>query len=256
VLGSALDLFFPPRCAGCGRGDWPFCRGCIRSIAPIDDPMCRRCGRPTDDPLSYCFDCPPPPVAVSRSPFLFSGPVRSAVHRLKFAGWRGVADALGDAMAAVNVFRADAVTWVPLSRLRLAERGYDQARALALIVGVHLDRPVQPFLRRNDLQGSQARRSGADRRTAMLGAFRSAGRAPPPSVLLVDDVLTTGATAAACAKLLRDEGASQVGLLTAARAISGSAPARYTRSGSRLGLWLPGERLPGSRCQSQAKRPT
>jgi predicted amidophosphoribosyltransferase len=161
---------------------------------------------------------------------------------LKLSGWREVADALGDAMAAVNVFRPDAITWVPLARLRLAERGYDQARALALVVGVHLDRPVQPFLRRNDAAGSQARRSRVDRRLAMQGVFCSAGRAPPQRVLLVDDVLTTGSTATACARILRDDGAKEIGLLVAARAISGAVPDRYTRSGSRLGLWLPGER--------------
>jgi ComF family protein len=231
MLASILDLFYPPRCAGCGRGDWPFCASCSDALLPIDEPMCRRCGRPTDEPLSYCFDCPPPPIAVARAPFLFRGPVRSAIHKLKFSGWRGVADALGDAMAAVNVFRPDVITWVPLARLRLAERGYDQARALALVVGVHLDRPVQPFLRRDDAVGSQARRSGLDRRMAMQGVFRSAGRVPPQRVLLVDDVLTTGSTAAACARVLRDEGAGEIGLLTAARAISGGAPARYTRRG-------------------------
>jgi ComF family protein len=242
MLGSVLDLFFPPRCAGCGAGDWPFCATCSEALAPIDEPMCRRCGRPSDEPLCYCLDCPPPPIAVARAPFLFRGPVRSAIHRLKFSGWRGVADALGDAMAAVNVFRPDAITWVPLARLRLAERGYDQARALALVVGVHLDRPVQPFLRRNDAAGSQARRSRVDRRLAMQGVFCSAGRAPPQRVLLVDDVLTTGSTATACARILRDDGAKEIGLLVAARAISGAVPDRYTRSGSRLGLWLPGER--------------
>src|SRR5205085_9665718 len=124
--------------------------------------MCRRCGRPTDVPMSYCLDCPPPPIAVARSPFLFRGPVRSAVHRLKLAGWRAVADALGDAMAAVNVFRADAVTWVPLSRLRLAERGYDQARSLAPVIGVHPDATVPPSLPRHDTDPSQAPRTTID----------------------------------------------------------------------------------------------
>jgi competence protein ComFC len=153
-----------------------------------------------------------------------------------------VAEALGRAMAAVHEEPADAVSWVPLSPSRRAERGYDQARALALVVGLHLGAPVQPFLRRNDAEGSQARRTGVDRRSAMLHAFRSAGRPPPRRVLIVDDVLTTGSTAAACGRILRDEGAREVGLLTAARAISGEIPSRYTRAGSRLGLWLPGER--------------
>jgi len=169
---------------------------------------------------------------VARAPFLFHGPARQAVHRLKFAGWRPVAAALGGAMVVVSTPSAetDAVTWVPLSRRRLAERGFDQARALAEAVGAASSLiPVQLLERTVDLP-PQARRSGPERRAAMAGAFRPVGPCPP-RVLLVDDVLTTGATAGACARTLRAAGTRHVIVLTAARAVSAPLLARYTDRG-------------------------
>lgn len=222
----------------------------------LSPPGCERCGLPSEEPRRRCRHCPPEPIAVARSPFLYRGACRSALHRLKFAGWRPVADALGEAMVAVNAFRPEAVAWVPVSRSRLAGRGFDQARALAGAVGRRIGVPVVPFLARARDTPPQARRPGRERRRALRGAFRTLGGEPPPRVLLVDDVLTTGATAAECARVLLAAGAREVGLLTAARAAPEPLPARcYTRPGSRLSLWLPGGN-PGSRCQSQAKRPT
>jgi ComF family protein len=192
---------------------------------------------------------------MARSAFLFDGPARRAVHRLKFSGWRPVAEALGAAMAEAWDGEIDAVTWVPLSRRRRADRGFDQALALARVVGRRLDAPVLPLLRRVSDGGQQARRGGRERRVAVRGAFAARGRAPA-RVLLVDDVLTTGATAAACAEALARAGAREVSVLTAARAASGAMADLYSASGSRPGLWLPGERIPGSRSQPRAKRPT
>jgi len=232
VLAWLLDVLFPKRCAGCGNGPWPFCAACGAAMIALAPPWCERCGAPWDDSRPRCPACPPSEIDLARAPFLFDGPARNAVHRLKFAGWRPVAAALGRAMIAVWPAAAepDAVTWVPLSRRRLSERGFDQARALAEAVSASSSvRSVSLLERTIDLP-PQARRGGAERRAAMAGAFRPVGPSPP-RVFLVDDVLTTGATAGACARALRAAGARHVTVLTAARAVSAPLPARYTRDG-------------------------
>lgn len=235
------EIWFPRRCAGCGAGPWPFCEDCRARLIVLRPPWCARCGRPWPRSRTRCTDCPPEPVATARAPFAFKGPARAAVHRLKFSWWRGVAHALARAMVTVDPDDVvDVVTWVPLSRRRLAERGFDQAHLLASAVARERRLACASLLRRavpGD-GGAQARRGGADRRSAMRGAFDIARDATVPArILLIDDVLTTGATAAACAQTLRSAGAEQVHVLTAARAFAGSA---YTRGGPGPGLWLPG----------------
>ena len=143
-----------------------------------------------------------------------------------------MAAALGGAMVSVwpPAADTDVVTWVPLSRRRAAERGFDQARALAEAVGAASSLIAVPLLERTVDLPPQARRSGAQRRAAMAGAFRPVGPCPT-RVVLVDDVLTTGATAGACAAALRTAGARHVTVLTAARAASAPFLARYTDRG-------------------------
>lgn len=175
--------------------------------------------------MAACRDCPPQPVAVARAPFLYEGPIAAAIRGMKFSGWHGLARHLAGAMVEVLELSADVVTWVPLSSRRRARRGFDQAELLARAVAARSGLPVARLLRRVRETRAQARLTGPDRRRALAGAFASV-RAPPERVLLVDDVLTTGSTAAACAEVLREAGARRVMVLTAARSLGGPAPRR------------------------------
>lgn len=225
---AVTEIVFPRRCAGCARGPWPFCercRGAIRALAP---PWCERCGHPWPRSVPTCPACPPPPIAGARAPFVYAGPVSAAVRRLKFSGWRDVAPALARAVVTMELPLVDVVTWVPLARRRRGERGYDQARALARAIARELDTPAARLLRRRIATAPQARRSAPERLVAMHGAFAARGPVPP-RVLLVDDVLTTGATMAACAEALLEAGARTVYAAAGARSLRRSAGRRPHR---------------------------
>jgi predicted amidophosphoribosyltransferase len=154
----------------------------------------------------------------------------------------------------------DAVTWVPLARRRRAERGFDQAKALAIVVGAQTHLPVRRLLRRAVATGPQAKRDASARLEAMRGSFVPAsGVRPPGHVLLVDDVLTTGATAGACAEALLANGTVRVSVLVAARALLRVVRPAYTRAGPRPGRWLPGddrrESTPAAGVTTHVRRP-
>lgn len=130
-------------------------------------------------------------------------------------------EALAAAVAALGPPPADAVTWVPLARRRRAERGFDQARVLARALARELDLPAVALVRRTTATTPQSRRTREERLRAMHGAFAPAsGRPAPARILLVDDVLTTGATVSACAAVLCEAGAREIHVLTACRSFS------------------------------------
>jgi ComF family protein len=234
VLG---EMLFPARCAACGTGTWPVCARCSELVGVLVPPWCARCGRPSEDPVDVCSDCPPPEIDTARAAFLYDGPVSRAIKGMKFAGWRALAEHLGAAMAEVwDGGAVDAITWVPLSRRRRARRGFDQAEILAGAVAPRLEITATGLLDRIRDTPAQARRRGRDRRVALHEVFRATGSAPE-RVLLVDDVLTTGATSAACAAALKLAGARRVLVLTAARSVGGTVPDRcfgaaWKRAGS------------------------
>jgi competence protein ComFC len=158
--------------------------------------------------------------------------------KLKFGRLRSVSDGLAPwilqalARAPPDILASDEapiLTWVPLGKGRRRSRGYDQAEALARSVGKLAGWRVRPLLERVVETAPQARRHGPQRKRALRGAFRARAEAPD-RVVLVDDVLTTGATAAECARVLLAAGATEVGVLTAARSLGGGVPVRCYNS--------------------------
>jgi competence protein ComFC len=199
-----------------------------------------------------CADCPPGSLSWARAAFLYDGPVRRALMSIKFGGFKARARAFAPWMARTLArsppdpttgLEPLMITWVPLGKRRRRARGYDQARVLAIEVAAITGLRCRPLLERIVETAPQARRSGHARRSALRGAFRAKAD-PPARVLLIDDVLTSGATAGECARVLRRAGAREIGLLCAARSLGGALPDRcYNPAMSRPGSVVAREKL-------------
>ncbi len=217
--GLLVDFFFPPRCGGCtSRGDW-FCAGCRESVRSAPAAGCLRCGRLTTIlPCPLCDEVPPPLDGLF-APARLAGPVREAVHRLKYGDRPQLAAALADLWLDWQPPVEDAVLVpVPLGPRRLRRRGYNQALELAQRLAT--DRGLACWagaLVRVIETGTQVGRGGSDRRQALQGAFAWRGGQAPAVVIVVDDVVTTGATLMECGRACRGAGAARVyGLALAA----------------------------------------
>jgi len=226
------DLLLPRRCAACDG--WleigepsALCPACWRTFTMPSGASCGRCGIPISSPLVLCATCAtrPPAFDVARALGLYLAgpavlnPLARAVRAVKFHGHRAAAASLGAALASLILLPADAlVVPVPLHSSRLRERGYDQAALLARACARAAGLPVavRALVRRRDTP-PQASLDAAARRSNLAGAFAAAAPLEHPTVALVDDVLTTGATADACTRALRAAGAARVVVLTVGR---------------------------------------
>lgn len=192
-----LDLLLPRRCVCCGATGVGLCRPCATSLPAAPDLAA------------------PPGYAACWALLRYEGPTRDVVAALKFRGHHDAVDLLCRAMAALVDRPVDQVTWAPTSADRRRRRGFDQAELLARTVARHLGRPCRSLLVRRS-PGSQTGR-GRDERLAGA-AFRPARGAGAGSVLVVDDVRTTGATLCAAADALVERGHERVlGLTLAVR---------------------------------------
>jgi len=225
VLGAAanraVDLALPAACAGCGQEGAALCREC-RTALDI------RLDAEPGVPIGLPADIPAPLVQLEWcAPF--TGVTRRALHALKYDGERRLAPLLGAAVAR-RWGRAgaagDALVPVPASPDRVRERGYDQAALIAREAGQRLGLPVIEVLERSRATTAQFDLDRAARATNLVDAFqvRTAGAAAQPPInirdrwlVVVDDVVTTGATLAACATALLDAGALAVSAIAVAR---------------------------------------
>ena len=206
-----LDLLFPPRCVLCHR-----------FLPSSREPVCDPCGKyllrqqiqiRRGRYYSYCV-----------SPLTYEEPVRGSVHRFKFAGRRFYAKAYGLWLAAAirqEDLEYDMVTWVPVSRKRLRKRGYDQSELLCKETAEHLGAEPVRCLRKVRHNPPQSSLTQAEKRKSnVAGAYMPACSCDLSGkrVLLIDDVITSGATLEECSRVLQLSGVKEVVCATLAQA--------------------------------------
>ncbi|MFL5941849.1 MAG: ComF family protein [Gaiellaceae bacterium] len=214
-----LDLLLPPRCVVCGCGGRQLCVRCREELPRIEPPLCARCGAPTAWPVERCRECAGRRLgfASARAAVGYDAAARRVVHAWKERGLRRLAAEAAQLVAErLPPAEVDALTFVPADRARRLERGHNPAERLALELATLWELPCLPLLERT--RGGRQRGSSAAERRTVRGAFRPSGAAPR-RVAVVDDVYTTGATAAAAATALRAAGARRVEAVAFARAL-------------------------------------
>jgi predicted amidophosphoribosyltransferase len=218
---NILDLLLPVRCVVCAAGGEQLCAGCRESLPLLRPPFCGRCGAPTAWPVSRCRECSGRRLAFAsaRAAVEYDDRVRRLVAAWKERGLRRLAEEAADAIAgALEAPPVAVVTFVPPDRERVLQRGHHPAERLAAGLGRRWDLPVRPLVGRTRSVPHQRGLTRAQRRRNVAGAFAPAGEAPV-RVALVDDVYTSGATAAAAASALRRGGARRVEVVTFARVV-------------------------------------
>lgn len=226
-----LDVLFVPHCVACDArltGSGPFCVSCAGSLYELG-PACPRCANPASGPVAVlCARCraTPPPFAAANAPYRYGGELAVALRRLKYERRPDIARALGPLLAPAlrrAAAGADVAVPVPLHWRRTWARGFNQAAALLRHAGRDVPIAVDALcVRRRRATAAQSGLTARDRVANVAGAFlvtrRGAARLRGKRVLLVDDVMTTGATVAACARALLDGSAREVLVFCAARA--------------------------------------
>jgi len=245
---SLVDLLYPPACLLCRRStrlsrqdldgephaptrQEPFCQSCEEVLPVLLPPACQRCGvglRGAYDATLVCRHCQHAPLAFERAcaPFVYEGLMREAIQAFKYQRHHRIGRWLADRMAVTadrQLPLADItlIVPVPLHWVKRCLKGTNPAALLARAVSKLLQRPYAPAgLRRVRWTPTQTRLTRSQRLRNVRGCFAASGPSlAGRTILLVDDVLTSGATAQACARALQAHGAARVLVLTAARAL-------------------------------------
>ena len=233
VVKALLDLLFPPLCLGCRQtvAEPGFCAACWSAITFLDGPGCACCGLPFAVALdgdTLCAGClaKPPAFDKARAILSYDDHSRRVILALKHADRLDLIPGFTRWLGRTGrglLEECDLVVPVPLHRIRLWRRRYNQAAELARRLAGDWQRNYEPqALVRSRVTKSQGTMTGAKaRRRNVLGAFKvpDPGKVRGKRVLLLDDVLTTGATVEACARALKRAGAEQVHVLVLARVV-------------------------------------
>ena len=218
---NILNLLLPAKCVVCASGGKQLCGGCRESLPVLRPPLCERCGAPTAWPVARCRECSGRRLAFAsaRAAVEYDGSVRRFVSAWKERGLRRLAvEAAELVVSSLPPPHVAMLAFVPPDRERVLLRGHHPAERLALELATRWDLPVRPLLQWTRPIPHQRGLSLADRRRNVAGAFAPAAKTPS-RVGLVDDVYTSGATAAAAASALRKGGARRVDVITFARVV-------------------------------------
>jgi ComF family protein len=226
---TLLNILLPPLCLSCARpvgAAGSLCPRCWQEIDFIERPYCERLGTPFQSDMGYGLISPraiaePPAFSRARAVTRYDGPARMLVHRLKYSDRLDLSNAMGRWMARAGaelLSGADLLVPVPLHRLRFWGRRFNQAGELAKVVSRQSGVPVaHEGLVRRKATRSQVGLSSAERARNLTGAFRPGPLAGElvtgKRVVLIDDVMTTGATLNSAARVLRRAGAADVDAL-------------------------------------------
>jgi len=234
---TALSLFYPDACQVCGEEratarEGYVCPKCWQNLRFIRPPFCERCGLPFEGAITTSFECAnchemELHFARARSVIAAKGMALELIHRYKYerALWLEPLFAsllIGEAVPALRQEGWDLLVPVPLHPTKQAEREFNQAERLARRLGRAMSIPVATKLvRRVEPTRTQTRLTRAERAKNVRRAFApiDGARCEGRRVVLIDDVLTTGATTSACAKVLKDRGAAEVCVWTLARGL-------------------------------------
>ena len=220
---AVAEAIWPARCIGCERRGTPLCDACRRQLPYLSDGACHRCGARLRA-RGVCRGCRRLWSALSsvRAPFSYEGAARTAVLTLKFRSGRYLAPLMGEFLreaVRVRPVQADVIVPIPLARARLRQRGFNQAQLLAeQVAGAVGGVVVADALERQERLPQQTL-TAKERLRNLSGAFSCPrpGAVLARRVLLVDDVVTTGATLSACADTLAEAGAARLTALAFAR---------------------------------------
>ncbi len=227
LIPEIVNHLFPSDCPVCGHPSdalktAPFCGGCWSRIEKYNGPSCKICATPfSSEYAEICSDClrEPPLFSKAISFGIYKGTLSEAITLFKFHGLRRLSKPLGRFLLDFSINGIQAIVPVPLSIGALRNRGFNQSLLLAKTISDEKGIPlIMDGLVKKTETFSQIGLSAKERTRNLRGSFRTQRSFDGMRLLLVDDVMTTGATANECSRELIKAGASEVVVLTLARA--------------------------------------
>lgn len=221
---NVLDLFFPPRCVGCGVLGSLFCDECKINILFISEQTCPRCNK-ISPKGKFCNRCRPKVAlsGIASSAYFREGNIKEAMHGFKYEGVSALGHDLSGFLTSIigrEKIKFDVIMFVPITKKRYSWRGYNQAEILARGISAYFQKPIVPGLLKAKETKTQVGLQKKEREKNISGAFKFKGKKPQikdKRILLVDDVVTTGTTLNECAKVLKSAGAREVWAITVAK---------------------------------------